>query len=348
MDGKQVSNQILAEKLAQALMLEQVKFIKKKLIETDKNDYIEKFVHQIYLKSDEILLKDVIQLEQLNAVVQKYAFDLNLGPELLEFIGVIAQKIHQFSVSSQTSIQDFISDHTFELWINKILELDQARFYLQSTLQNNPKAQLISLQLANQIVESNTPWLDQLRKVTQKNKGITSKLLTFVQDQHQMIELKLEQQLAQMLLKQLGYIITLPSEELTEIALDVWSELKTKSLSETTSQIAAIDLEDFFILVYETWRELRKIPHMQNIILDVVDAFYTYFGDYTLQELLLAVGIQEQDLHEESKRFIPFTLKAFEANNILDDIINTLIEPFYTDENTLALIDTLINKKNER
>lgn len=348
MDGKQVSNQILAEKLAQALMLEQVKFIKKKLIETDKNDYIEKFVHQIYLKSDEILLKDVIQLEQLNAVVQKYAFDLNLGPELLEFIGVIAQKIHQFSVSSQTSIQDFISDHTFELWINKILELDQARFYLQSTLQNNPKAQLISLQLANQIVESNTPWLDQLRKVTQKNKGITSKLLTFVQDQHQMIELKLEQQLAQMLLKQLGYIITLPSEELTEIALDVWSELKTKSLSETTSQIAAIDLEDFFILVYETWRELRKIPHMQNIILDVVDAFYTYFGDYTLQELLLAVGIQEQDLHEESKRFIPFTLKAFEANNILDDIINTLIEPFYTDENTLALIDTLISQKNER
>ena len=348
MDGKQVSNQILAEKLAQALMLEQVKFIKKKLIETDKNDYVEKFVHQIYLKSDEILLKDVIQLEQLNAVVQKYAFDLNLGPELLEFIGVIAQKIHQFSVSSHTSIQDLISDHTFELWINKILELDQARFYLQSTLQNNPKAQLISLQLANQIVESNTPWLDQLRKVTHKNKGITSKLLTFVQDQHQIIELKLEQQLAQMLLKQLGHIITLPSEELSEIALDVWSELKTKSLSETTSQIAAIDLEDFFILVYETWRELRKIPHMQNIILDVVHAFYTYFGDYTLQELLLAVGIQEQDLHEESKRFIPFTLKAFEDKNILDDIINTLIEPFYTDENTLALIDTLINQKNER
>lgn len=345
MVGNQVSNLTASEQLAQALMLEQVRFTKQQLLATQQNAYLKDFIHQIYLQADQLQLNQVILLEQLNAVVQKYAFDLNLGPELLEFIGFVAQKTHQFSIQSNVKIHDLISDVSFENWMHKILELEQIRFYIKEQLKNNPKAKLVSLQLANQILESNTPWLDHLRKLNIKNEGISAKVLSYFQDQQQNIELKLEQQLAHAILKQLGKIITLPNEELAEIGLQVWSDIKLRSLSETVSQIKALDLEDFFILVYETWKELRQIPHMQNIILHVVEAFYQYFSEYTLQELLLSVGIDENDLYAEADRFVPFTLNALDQRGLLDAIVQSLLEPFYQSLATRHIIDECLEKQ---
>ena len=92
MDGKLVSNQTTASELAQALMLGQVEFIKKQLLEHKNSPYLKQFIHQIFIQANQIQLNEIILLEQLNEVVKKYAFDLNLGAELLEFIGFVAQK----------------------------------------------------------------------------------------------------------------------------------------------------------------------------------------------------------------------------------------------------------------
>ena len=341
-----MSNQTLAQQLAQALMLEQVAYIKKQLLKNQNNTYLQDFIRQLYLKADHIQLKDVILLEHIQQVVQKYAFDLNLGPELLEFIGVVSQKIHHFIVQSQVSIEDICSDQLFEEWIHKIFELEQVRMYLKDNVQLNPKAQLISLQLANQILESHTPWLDHLRKMKVKPQGFASKVLSFVQDQHHQIEFKLEQQLAQALLNQIGQIIILPSEELTQISLELWSDIKTKPLAEAASQIQALDLEDFFILVYETWKALRQLPYMQDVIQSVVETFYAHFGEYSLQGLLSAVGIKEKDLYEEADRFVPYVLHALDQKHLLDELIQALIAPFYEEPQTQQLIHTLIQKND--
>ena len=347
MDGNPVSKVCsLTQELAQALQLEQVSFIKQQLLTTPDSPYLKNFINQIYQQAEKIQLQQFIQLEQLHQVVQKYAFDLNLGPELLEFIGVAAQKIHLLLVQSPLHFQDLCSDQDFENWLYKIFELEQVRDYLTDTLLNNQKAQLISLQLANTIIESHTPWLDQLRKRNIKSQSLATKVLNFVQDQQQHIELKLEQQLAQALLKQLGQIITLPSDELSEMGLQLWSDVKLKPIAETFAQIAALDLEDFFILVYESWKSLRDIPFMQHMIQAVVTAFYDYFAEYSLQDLLQAVGITEQDLHQETERFVPHALTALDQHGLLNDILNCLVEPFYQQTQTLALMQSIIDRRS--
>ena len=342
MDGHQVSKPDFAQQFAQALMLEQTRFIKKQLLSEQNNPYIEKFVHHIYSHSDQILLKQFIQLEALQDVVQKYAFELNLGSEILEFIGVIAQRIHQLAINSNTQMNELFSDESFELWMSKILELDQLRHYIQANLLHNPQIQHVSLQLANQILESNTPWLDHLRKLNTHNHGLGSKILCFIQDQQQNIELKLEQQLAQALLKQLGNIILLPNEELADISLHLWDDIKQRTLKEIFSQFQAIDFEEFFILVYETWRQLRQADYLQHVILDVVACFYDYFSEYNLQELLQSVGLDEKDLHQEALRFLPHTLQALEQQGLLDGIVKELISPFYLSETTQQFIQQYI------
>ena len=334
--------QNLAQNLAQALLLEQVRFIKQQLLQPENKTYIRNFISQSYRHADQILLKDIIQLEQLNAVVEKYAFELNLGADILEFIGFVAQKTHKFSVNSHTILHDLLSDESFELWLFKILELEQLKDYIQDNLQHNPQIQHVSLQLANQILESNTPWLNQLRQYNSKQSNIGSKVLSFIQDQQQNIELKLEQQLATAIRKQVSQIILLPSEDLADIATYIWDEVKQHSLKEMLSQVESIDFEEFFILVYETWKELRQTDFMQAPILNVVAAFYEYFGEYSLQALLHSVGLNENDLFIEADRFIPYCLGALDTHNLLDDIIQSLIAPFYHNQATQQFIENYL------
>lgn len=45
--------------------------------------------------------EEVIELEQIQAVVKRYAFEMQLGAGLLEFIGEIAQRLHVFLYSLQ-------------------------------------------------------------------------------------------------------------------------------------------------------------------------------------------------------------------------------------------------------
>jgi len=334
-----------AQELAQALLLEQVRFIKKQLLDQKNPQFIQNFISQTYQNADKILLKNVIQLEQLQSVVQKYAFELNLGADILEFIGVVAQKIHQYAIHSQTIFNDLLSDESFELWMFKILELEQLRDYIQENLQHNPQIQQVSLQLANQILESNTPWLNQLRQYTVKHNRIGAKVISFIQDQQHNIELKLEQQLATAIRSQLSNIILLPNEDLADIATHVWNEVKQRSLKEAFSQVQSIDFEEFFILVYETWKELRQTEYMQQVILNVVEAFYEYFGEYSLQELLHSVGLDQNDLFIEADRFVPHTLGALDQHGLLDEIIQSLIAPFYIDTQTQRFIENYLAEK---
>ena len=340
-----MSKKHLAQQFAQALMLEQTRFIKKQLLAEQHNPYIEKFVHHLYISSDQIALKQIIQLESLQEVVQKYAFELNLGAEILEFIGVVSQRIHQLAMNSQTQINALLSDETFELWMYKILELDQLRHYIHDNLQHNPQVEHVSLQLANQILESNTPWLDHLRKLNTHQQGLGSQILSFIQDQQQAIELKLEQQLAHALVKQLANLFLLPNEELADISLHLWEDIKQRTLRETFSQFQPIDFEEFFILVYETWRQLRQTEYLQQVVLDVVAGFYDYFANYSLQELLQSVGLDEEDLHQEAHRFMPYSLQALEQQGLLDGIIQALISPFYASETTHQFIEQYLQEK---
>ena len=140
----------------------------------------------------------------------------------------------------------------------------------------------------------------------------------------------------------MGNIILLPNEELADISLHLWDDIKQRTLKETFSQFQAIDFEEFFILVYETWRQLRQADYLQHVILDVVACFYDYFAEYNLQELLQSVGLDEKDLHQEALRFLPHTLQALEQQGLLDGIVKALISPFYLSETTQQFIQQYI------
>ncbi|EMB7093402.1 hypothetical protein VAG09_003754, partial [Acinetobacter baumannii] len=62
--------------LAQALLLEQVEFFKKQLSIENSPIYFRQFIQLFMQHADEIKLYEVVDLEQLQAVVKRYAFEM--------------------------------------------------------------------------------------------------------------------------------------------------------------------------------------------------------------------------------------------------------------------------------
>ncbi|MFX5485944.1 hypothetical protein ABTD86_06435, partial [Acinetobacter baumannii] len=123
---------------AQALLLEQVEFFKKQLSIENSPIYFRQFIQLFIQHADEIKLYEVVDLEQLQAVVKRYAFEMQLGAGLLEFIGEIAQRIYLSAMKSPVQLQDLVSDHQFEMWLSKFLEMEHIPHYLNQFLRTSP------------------------------------------------------------------------------------------------------------------------------------------------------------------------------------------------------------------
>ena len=335
--------------LAQALLLEQVGYYRKKLlnIEQEKNhqqQILQQTIDQLYQNAKQLQLKDVIQVELLHEVVKKYSFELNLGAEILEFIGVASRELYQQLKNNQTPLKAFFTHASFALWLQKILELDHLRDDFRDYLLQTPHIQQLSLQLANHLLTENTPWLDYLRKLQLSQHSRIARGLSFLQDQQQNIELKLEQRLAKVLLNQLGELITLPNDELADFCELIWSSVQEKTIKQCCMHIEAIDFEEFFILAYESWKQLRQTALMQTLILRIVDVFYQHFAEDDLQSLILAVGLNKTDLYTEAERFLPPILKVLDQIGLLEQMLKNLLEPFYNSAQTQRLIDAHIQQ----
>jgi acyl carrier protein phosphodiesterase len=82
--------------------------------------------------------------------VKRYAFEMQLGAGLLEFIGEIAQRIYLSAMKSPVQLQDLVSDHQFEMWLSKFLEMEHIPHYLNQFLElahlSNSFANILPLQ----------------------------------------------------------------------------------------------------------------------------------------------------------------------------------------------------------
>ena len=77
-----MTEQIVSEKsqhLAQALLLEQVAFYKNQLTTQLSAEFFQQFIQHFIQHAPDIQLREVVELEQIQAVVKRYAFEKQLG-----------------------------------------------------------------------------------------------------------------------------------------------------------------------------------------------------------------------------------------------------------------------------
>ena len=340
-----MTEHIVSEKsqsLAQALLLEQVAFYKKQLTTELSENIFQQFIQLFLQHIPHIQLKEVIELEQIQAVVQRYAFEMQLGAGLLEFIGEIAQRLHVFSLQSSVQLQDVFSDHQFEIWLSKFLELDNIRHYLNHFLKESPSIQQLCQYIATTTLQNKLPKLfshsDENHTIVSKYEW-QQKLKSFSHRQQQRIEQKIEESIAKLIQEQLVDLSLLSNDDLESLVRTIWEDNKTKALSEYSRQVTPLDVEEFFVMLYEYWKELRQSSFLQDLVLYGVKVFYDFYQDESLEDIFTAVGLETSDLQNEAIRFYPKVVHALDEHGILEPMIMMVLKPFYQSTQTLTIIE---------
>lgn len=143
--------------LAQALLLEQVGIFKKQLSIENSPIYFRQFIQLFMQHADEIKLYEVVDLEQLQAVVKRYAFEMQLGAGLLEFIGGNCTAYLFICMKSPVQLQDLVSDHQFEMWLSKFFGNGAYSTLSQSVFKPSPSVQQLCQYIATSTLEQKLP-----------------------------------------------------------------------------------------------------------------------------------------------------------------------------------------------
>ena len=252
-----------AHLLAEQLLEAQVAFVKARLSSAELGDQAANLIHFCMEQGKDIRLDEVVSASSIREVVQVYAFDLNLGAGIIELIGAMAQRLYSEANHLAPTLQTLISSHQLEQWIDKILELDQVRHHVVQAVLQSPAAHEVIGQIISSLLNKQLPkWREQVSG--QLSEGWLAKtpllprLMKLLLQQEEKLLIIAEQHLSQFIQHQGTQLLSLDAAELKDIAWQVWLNIKDIPLNELSSGIEALDIEEFFVLLYETWRELRQ------------------------------------------------------------------------------------------
>ena len=333
-----------AQQLSQQLLQAQVQFIKLRLSSPEANIHVNSLIDFCLHRGQDILIEQAVNVTNIKEVIQTFAFDLNLGGGLIELIGAMSQQLFNESNQLAPTLSMLMSDQHIEQWIDKVLELDHVRLHIRQAIEQSPAVHDIIAQVTSSIIKKQLPeWRihasSQLSNGWVSHTKLASKLHKTLLHQEAKLLGMAEQHIAQFIQSQTSLVLNLDTAELKDIALQVWQHIKLIPANELSSGIAGLDIEEFFVLMYDSWRHLRQTDYMQQIILTGVDIFFDIYGQYPVAELLDEIGISHQHLTTEANRWLPQLINVLNQHHILDELITMQLAGFYSSDDTLQLIE---------
>lgn len=340
MTKKTTAKAALSDK-AQALLDAQVEFIADQLTGKSLQSLIERELDALLAAAEKLTLNESVTRQMIKSTALTYAADLELHGAIPELVGDVARALYAHKIQTRTHISDLLSDDRFEEVLEKMLELKTARRQLVHAAVGNPLYADIAADLIYNGVKAylndnpltkNIPGMSSMMKLGSSVMGgakMEGSLKGYIRASLKPI------------LKQSEHFLidTLDDDRLRDTALMVWKLIKTHKLSEVRASIKSEDVEEFFVIGYEIWRELRKTTYYREMIGAGIDAFFDKYGDVSLGELLEEMGMTREILLNEALRFAPHVLPVLKKKKLLEPAIRRNLEGFYHSAAAGALIE---------
>lgn len=341
-----------AQQLANQLLEAQIAFTRAQLSGANAVNTFANVIDFALNQAESIPLKEAIHAEHVKDVIQVYAFDLNLGGGIMELIGAIAQKLYTEATKQPPSLAEIFGTAHIEQWIDKILELEQLRHHILEVAQYHPAARQIAAHMVSSVIKAHLPsWEAHLHQPATWPRWLKSLPLaksigqTIARQEDQILQ-TVEHTISYLLMQQGTQLLQLDGQSLKEIAMDVWQHIKDVPLNELVTGLSALDIEEFFVLIYELWRDMRQTEYIQHLVLTGVDVFFEIYGEYPIAELLREIGITKAHLINDANRFLPPFIQMMNEHHILDQLIRMYLSQFYSLDSTLALIQQHLNNEH--
>ncbi|MEY2862959.1 MAG: hypothetical protein RLY58_666 [Pseudomonadota bacterium] len=333
--------------LAQQLLDAQVRYAKERLAGEHAIDIMTHAMDEILARAEHFQLNEVVSAQAIRDVVTTYAFELNLGGGVLELIGAMARQLHHQFSQNAPALKHLMTDRSILQWIEKIIELEPLRQQLaQHVLSSQTVHRMLSQMLTLMLRRQFPQWMQQLHEQMEQRAnrphrfaGLFNRL---AQQEDQLNEWLIEQ-LVQRIQNTSSHLLSLDDVELRDLLNQFWLAIRELKLDYFAEALDPLDVEEFFVLVYDDWRRLRQHSFVQDLILTGVDVFFDIYGEYTLVELIDEVGITRQHMIGEIIRFAPPVIAALKHSGDLDSLLRLQLEPFYHQPETLALLSDALD-----
>lgn len=333
---------------AAALLDAHVEHITQQLSGKSLQPLIEHEIGQVLADAEKITLNEAVTPQMIKETARNYAVDLELSGAIPELVGDIARALYANPVHDLTSIGDLLPDGLFEEFLDKVLEMRDARERIVHEAVANP---VYSALASDILLEGIRGYAQQGRDLARQIPGAARAARlgqSLLSSAFPMLEESLEENTRKYVTRILDAVLHrsehfllnhFNEERLREIALEVWDVIKEKPVSTFKQGATSLDMEEFFVIGYETWRELRHTPFYGAMIDTGVDCFFEKYGDASLRELVDEMGITQEIMVNEAMRYAPHIVKMLKRKKMLEPLLRRNLETFYCSPAVLAIVE---------
>lgn len=305
-------------------------------------------IRQIMADAEHITLNEAVTPQMIKDTARAYAVDLELSGAIPELVGDIARALYANPMHNLTTIGELLPDGLFEEFLDKVLEMRDARERIVHEAVANP---VYSALASDILLEGIRGYVQQGRDLARQIPGAARAARlgqSLLSQAFPLLEETLEENTRKYVTRILDgilhrsehFLLThFDEERLREIALEVWDVIKEKPVSTFKQGVSSLDMEEFFVIGYETWRELRNTAFYQAMIDTGVDCFFEKYGDTTLSELVDEMGITEDIMVSEAMRYAPHIVKMLKRKKMLEPLLRRNLEGFYHSKAVAAILD---------
>jgi hypothetical protein len=267
----------------------------------------------------QVKLDDILTRERVLGVIERYVIDLRISGGITELAGQLALTVFTSDVVAETRVDQLLSDASFAEYADKIESLGDAHREVIRLITETPTFRaLVSRGLTLAAVQLLVPSSAQ-----DEAAPLPGLLAGLRHDLGVELSQQLEARLGRYFERNADRIVSLTAgllstllgtEAVRSIADELWDDIGARRLSELFAFLSAADVEDFWVVSYETWLAFRKTPFFRATSSQVVDAIFRKYGGESVQSLLDDMGVSEAMIvHEVRTLFGPVLAHAHQT-----------------------------------
>jgi hypothetical protein len=286
-----------------------------------------------------VKINQLVTQKSVNETIQRNVVEREIPGSIAEIAGEAATKLFTSEQHKNTILNEIITTHEIEEFVDKALELEEQRKDGLDRIIDLPiYTDLISGVLYQAIVN----YIYENNVFSKKVPGVASMLKfgsSVISKTIPKLEGAVEDNVRSYISNNLGLIITesklflennMTDEELKTSTMDLWDFVEGKSLGELQTGIDSLDLSEFVVLGYEFWLRFRKSEYFKNCYELIVEYFFDKYGENDLSMLFDDFMMTPERIVEEAERFTPQLLETLKESGQLEGLVRRRLENFYT------------------
>jgi hypothetical protein len=309
---------------------------------------IEAEVDQLFEDATKITLNDAVTRDMIKATARGYAVELELSGAIPELVGDIARALYAHPIHQSTTLNDLLPDGLFAEFVDKVLEMrDLQRWVVREAVANPVYASLASELLLDGIRGYMQQGSERIRKMPGMRQAGDLVNRTLLRSALPALEETLEENLRKYIQKSLQGLLSrsehfllelLNDDKVRNFVLEAWDLVKDRRIAEFKEGVSSLDIEEFFVIGYEAWRELRTTPFYGALIDSGIDSFFDKYGRSSLADILDEMGVTREIAVRDATRFAPHVLAMLKKKKLLEPLVRRHLAGFYDSPAVAAIL----------